>query len=222
MIGGMAVGKLGINTRTGKIISSAVIGGTASKLTGGKFVNGAVTAAFAATMVESYGNSRADGDGDVEPLESSVGDGLHGDNKLRLHRDGDTLKGNYSLYCGNGTAKQCSSLAQSMEKINQVVDGIKLDISITPTSNPFTADIDASWWGGRSSTDSGIISQNMQLNRGVGYSVFSNQLSAVHELGHALGLRHQWNDTNRLMSYSSSRTNQISSKQMEALWLFNQ
>lgn len=45
-LAGGAFGK----TPVGRVIGSAVVGGTVSKLTGGKFANGAITAAFAAAL----------------------------------------------------------------------------------------------------------------------------------------------------------------------------
>ena len=49
--------KVGINLPAGKVAMAAVIGGTTSKITGGKFANGAITAAF----VQAYNHNKAHG-----------------------------------------------------------------------------------------------------------------------------------------------------------------
>ena len=50
-VAGGAFGKAPVN----RIIGSAIVGGTISKLTGGKFANGAATAAFAAALRADWG-----------------------------------------------------------------------------------------------------------------------------------------------------------------------
>jgi len=49
-LGPMVAGALDVSERTGAIIAGAAIGGTSSEATGGKFVNGAITGAFAAAV----------------------------------------------------------------------------------------------------------------------------------------------------------------------------
>lgn len=53
---GISGGAGGIGNVYARIFVSAAIGGTASKITGGKFINGASTAAFAAALVTDWGS----------------------------------------------------------------------------------------------------------------------------------------------------------------------
>jgi len=47
----------GVKTAVGRVVSSAVVGGTISKITGGKFANGAFGAAFARALGEARSNT---------------------------------------------------------------------------------------------------------------------------------------------------------------------
>ena len=58
---GQAIGRSGVNPWAGTL-ASAVVGGTVSEITGGKFVNGAVTAAFAYAISYSNAARRANRD----------------------------------------------------------------------------------------------------------------------------------------------------------------
>jgi RHS repeat-associated protein len=58
MLGAQGASALGFSGNVAQVLASAVIGGTASRLTGGKFTNGAASAAFAA-VASSIGNSVA-------------------------------------------------------------------------------------------------------------------------------------------------------------------
>ncbi len=60
-IGALVGGKIKTGNAYMNVVVSAVIGGTVSKLTGGKFANGAQTWAFSAAMAQDWGSRNKDG-----------------------------------------------------------------------------------------------------------------------------------------------------------------
>jgi hypothetical protein len=60
-------------------------------------------------------------------------------------------------------------------------------------------------------------SNRIRLQNGLGYGTNIGSLTPAHELGRAIGLSHQFNYTNALMSYSANKSNAITSAQMRNL-----
>ncbi|EKE78271.1 hypothetical protein, partial [Idiomarina xiamenensis] len=58
----------GIKTAIGRVVASAVVGGTLSKITGSKFANGAMTAAFAAVLRADWGGDNRTRSPNGEPI----------------------------------------------------------------------------------------------------------------------------------------------------------
>lgn len=68
-VGAIAGGAFG-KAPTNRIIGSAVVGGTLSKITGGKFANGALTAAFAAALRADWGGDNRTRSPNGEPISA--------------------------------------------------------------------------------------------------------------------------------------------------------
>lgn len=74
----------GLSSAPLRIIASAVIGGTVSKITGGKFANGAVSAAFAASIAEAGNKAFNSREGEHEPVLADLTDEQKADINSRL------------------------------------------------------------------------------------------------------------------------------------------
>jgi len=144
-VGGPIGGKIGgvIGSRVaGRIIASVVVGGTISELTGGKFANGATTAAFASLFSEiAQGKQRADSGTtsgtDLSPearqkvFDEALADvqqrGLVGDHEFefvnefataRIDSKGNIIQDSTVTYDNSAAAKQAASLSTDVSVIN--------------------------------------------------------------------------------------------------------
>jgi hypothetical protein len=192
----------------GKFMAKVTVGGTISKVTGGKFANGAGFAAFAAAMeaVAPGTNSNEESNKANEPS------GMTTDIKDR-GLDLDVVDGvivdEIVFSCDAGTGASCAAAIESMrnvnshEKINltlrQVGPGESSDISLRVTDYGYDS----------SGNNAGEYIPVSKVARFFGAKpkiyispTHSNPLTSFHEFGHALGLGHRPNLTRSVMSYN--------------------
>jgi hypothetical protein len=152
---------------------------------------------------------------------------------LQVSGDGTTLSGTIKIYCTNVSSSACLGAAKSFENLNQTVNGLSINLSVAVTDVSLFSDVEVSWLDfersgkvGAKNGDSqrvnnflgfGAANKIRLHSAGVGYGGQINSLTPAHELGHAIGLNHQWNNTNSLMSYSSNRISTITDAQMRNL-----
>ena len=228
-LGAALGGRIKTGNAYANVLVSAVIGGTVSKLTGGKFANGAQTWAFSAAMAQDWGSAGSSAEArNIEP--ENITDEVTPDKRFGIttSSDGKTLSGNISIYCTSLPAAACQGVANSMMKINQISEGLTIDLDVTVGSTKYTSDIEVSWveYNGITNGDSTMAEQflglgplnKIRFKHGVGYGANVNTSTASHELGHAIGLGHQANSTNSLMSYSPNKTYQIKGPQLNNLF----
>ena len=83
----------------------------------------------------------------------------------------------------------------------------------------FSADVEVSWEIFDDADLNGYqLGKKIVLRDGIGYASEINSLTPAHELGHFIGLEHQYNETKSLMSYSSNKTINITEIQMKNLF----
>ena len=211
---GQGLGKAlkGLGTKAGSFLAQVVTGGTMSRITGGKFANGAMTGAFVAIASHIQQDRLADN-------PRGVRDTLEQDAGLDLYVEDDTLKGDVELFC---KTSNCKEVLNSMKAINEN-ENIELSISLTTSES----DADIFLWvseRGLPITAAGTYEPVGWADRVFGgrptiriHPDLSRPLTPAHELGHALGLGHQLNETNSLMSYSPNRSSRIEGRILDNL-----
>jgi len=204
-----------------RVIVSAITGGTISALTGGKFANGAATAALVTAIKTDWGHTEAKLEEEhADPDPTSIKDWVTKNKKLdlKVSEDGKTLSGSVSIYCSGADMQACSAAATAMASINQTIDGMTIALDVAATRWRTFADLEVSWRVFDDPDTTGQQYMNkIEFKHGVGFGHGKHPLTPAHELGHFLGLDHQWNNTQSLMSYSSSRTNYLTPIQMKNL-----
>jgi RHS repeat-associated protein len=203
-----------------RIAVSAIVGGTISSVTGGKFVNGAASAAFATAMRENkegaFGASQKENvyADPTDPTDDVVANpGLL--KKLKFSDDGKTLSGDITVGCYSMSTEACNGVVRKLSMINQTTSGRALKLNITVATGMFGGffakqNADLKFYYDDRLTENG--NANFKVIR-----VHSRSLSSTfsHEMGHFLGLGHQLNKTNTIMSYAyDTRSNSITDKQM--------
>ncbi len=185
----------------------------------------AFSAALAAAISTDW-SSTTSSDGSGEP--KNISDKVDADKRLDLtvSEDGKTLSGTVLVYCKNLTSIACQGAANSMSQINQTTNDLTIDITVETTSNPFLADIETEWVNYTSARTGDSTRLNsifgaynkIRLKYDIGYGVGVRSLTPAHEIGHAIGLWHQANSTNSLMSYSPNKINSLTDIQMKNLF----
>lgn len=205
LVGGMVQG---INSNVGRVLARALLSGTVSKISGGKFANGAISGAFAQAMAEDWGGtsstssssskSKVDMNGDPIPVISRN----HAvDTGLGLSIENGKLVGELSVACSSSVQGLCSRIVEQINSIssaNEFLDinvslanGSQADFSIGFYSEGFNAqgELTAGEWFPSTKT--------LSLNTYLG---IDNE-TIRHEFGHAIGLPHMGNKTKNFMSY---------------------
>lgn len=204
--------------------ASAVTGGVVSEITGGKFKNGAATAAF--TWALSQGAQKAhDLLGKGSP--SNAQRNFSVENKgWDLKVEDGVLTGELTYGCGVTDTSGCHAAAEQIltinesEKVNISLSWVEKNADITFQ----TLDRIHFGVGGERTLARHIPLKNRWLGFGGprsriqvlnGYQ--NNQGVILHEFGHAIGAPHQYNDTNSVMSYSEKARTNFSSDEIDAI-----
>ncbi len=212
------------NTVAAQTFRSALAGGTISELGGGKFKNGAASgAASYLTYAASEGVAGGVGDSgeNSEPDIDTISDIYRPNKALGLKVVGNTLTGTIAFDCYS-VPKGCEELIQEFKKINvQGTYSINLSLKAANDNDRNSVIIAGSKYDYAPSnmlvsgfyTNQGLMSRRMEI------AVYRNSRAstAVHEMGHLLGIRHHWNKTRSVMSYSKSRRGTLSSREVEKL-----
>src|SRR5581483_3508768 len=125
----------------GHMLASAIAGGAASVLGGGKFLNGAITSAFAYAATVKYGEETENlSGGNTPPSDASEIPGLTKQFMPYLHVEGNTLVGTATVQCQAGI--DCSAIITDLSNINhQYTNGYKIDILFVSVSGQMSANI---------------------------------------------------------------------------------
>ena len=197
---------------------AALVGGTTSELTGGKFVNGAVSAAIAHAVGTGVARG-ARGRPGFRIAQEGIGgeDRIGGEDifsddiknhyiqsKIKVDKNGrittDTITVSYSSGISEETAK--AYIAVAMEGWSDI--GLKLQLVVgngdlhilpcNPTSCTNTNSENGGYYGAAERGGTEIY-----------YGTGQRVNTPVHELGHILGLGHRGSAPGSIMSYSLSR-----------------
>ncbi|MFN7551584.1 MAG: hypothetical protein ACK5SH_08445, partial [Pseudomonadota bacterium] len=190
-----------------RVMVAALVGGTASTISGGKFANGAVTAAFARAFGEMAHRRLAQQIGD-EPGNISdmvrVNRGLRDNIGVACTDSGCDISMQLSI--GGDSTVTDETVAWAARDIRRAWQGgyvygnrsyrVSVDVSVADHSPDIliAAVRPASNWypGGQAFVGRGNV-----LELGL-----YGPNAAAHELGHLMGLSHQPNFTSSIMSYS--------------------
>ncbi|MCP4469086.1 MAG: hypothetical protein GY815_00100, partial [Gammaproteobacteria bacterium] len=197
-----------------KVMTAALIGGTISKITGGKFANGAGSAAFVA--VSADWSSSSDGIPTAEPEDVSNDVEINGnmifnenitieesDGKMKMIINGKVFSG----AAGDKAQAFIDSVNKDWNGASATVDGIEYSVSVnlSLTNRSGNADFNLSNCLSKCLYD-GAAGWAELGGRQVRIGAQIRMTTNIHEFGHLLGLWHQKNATNSIMSYSGDRS----------------
>lgn len=198
----------GLDNAAAELIASSVIAGSISEATGGKFANGAAYAAFSWAVAQGA-QGLSDRPGEPDNITNEIVD-----TGLDLYVEDGVVKGDVVLKCLAGGGASCGSAVEAMKNINRRAN-IDLNISLASEGEAYDIGLKI---GDRFTG----FTENAGLYRPVSggpivrrIATFFGQrptiylspsrmgpLTPLHEFGHALGLGHQKNSTNSVMSYN--------------------
>ncbi len=221
------------------LLAKMIIGGTMSKLSGGKFKNGAASSIF--WWLVDYSNAKnpniKKSDNDTclrdcfnepdDPHRISI---VEKNSKygLKVNADG-VLVGEIDVGCKIYT-KACDSVMAGLESINESEKiEIKINrVSIYKDSEKSKLDIEIKFIDRFSSdtnngyfekgTDSSFFGLDAGSPDEIGLQFYRAGTSTVlHEFGHALGHKHMFNDTLSIMSYDLERRENFVFSEVDAI-----
>jgi predicted Zn-dependent protease len=192
-----------------RILSAALVGGSVSSATGGKFASGAVTAAFMwafSSAARGAGRSRLSVGDEPENVSDRVSVNRRFRDNIRVSCIQDECDMMMNFTIGGDNLVTDETIRYAARDISRSFSGgyvygtrvysVTTHVSIV-TSDPdilVTAVVPVSndYPGGQAFVGRGNV-----LELGIYGSG-----TAAHELGHLLGFRHQWNHTASFMSYA--------------------
>jgi RHS repeat-associated protein len=227
-VGGFVKGAGNVLKNLGKFMAKVTVGGTISKVTGGKFANGAGYAAFSAAA--SYASMPTDSKSHKDHSTDDPDDASHNfdveDMGWDLETENGVLKGEVTYSCANSVS-QCHDAAKQVLSVNE---NEKIDITLKWADR--NGDITIEHVDSINTDSQGrVTAANFKRGRrswfGFGKPVgskitvvngYTNSPGVIlHEFGHALGAPHQFNTTKSVMSYArDSRTN-FSSQEVQRI-----
>ncbi|WP_047535755.1 FG-GAP-like repeat-containing protein [Shewanella sp. ZOR0012] len=219
MLGNQGAGMLGISGFVGQTLASAIIGGTASQLSGGKFVNGAASAAFVRVLGEvRAGLSRTNQD-PQDDLRNAVERNEKLDLKVTSVDGKTTISGTINVYCSLEGA--CSKITSQLTKSFNYTDGdYALAIDVNLVESVFDADV---WLTSSKNLPGNAMGnyRNLVVIDKVTIKssyIYQNKFNVwEHEFGHVLGYGHQLNLSNSVMSYSDNARNYFTKTELQYL-----
>lgn len=216
--GGTAVGG-GAASHALAFAGRVIVGGAASVIGGGKFQNGAASAAFV-YAVQSFAPDPSSSDSEPSSLGQEAPDAQEGiwfqfPKLVGLSVEDKVLVGVVKIFCvGGGDGLSYLDAARSFNRSYSNGYGINIDFQITSTASNATF-----------SLKTGATISEFTLGRGgqlsqVAVRPFgfgSLKGSFQHELAHALGFGHRTMATNSIVSYSPQRRLVLDADEAKAL-----
>ena len=139
---------------------------------------------------------------------------------LDLDVENGVLKGEVTIGCTSGGTAQCAEAIKNMKALNNRAD---IDIDIRQVAANDSYDIALKFdknlpSGGRYTDRYSKLFKSWRWNRTITLNPSSARPNAaLHEFGHSIGLGHQGNSTNSIMSYSASRQPRLRDVEAERL-----
>lgn len=198
-----------------RTVTGAIVGGSISEATGGKFANGAVSGAIQGAMAKRPATDEVHNDGVNEPRFDTVSDlvrrnpdlaqnvYVNEDGSMRMSVPYDVAQGTSASFEQNFVDTVETSLTGTFTNTN-TGSRVRLTVDLYRGDNPaFTLaecspvvcskpNIMGGWTGGS--------------KKWLEFRPTAPAQTRVHEFMHFAGLMHQWNITNSLMSYSPNRS----------------
>jgi len=166
------IGKL--NGTSSRIISAAIVGGTASKLSGGKFANGAMTAVFSRTFNDEF----------HEWIEEYRNEALRDVNTLDMSSRVDRAKlAGYAFLWGYYNDEKEASVLLRQEKLAllvkyEIFDSLRNSYIIDASS--IVTEIASDLYGAHSDTVKDVLVEGAA--NGLGVFRVTNELKALYDI----------------------------------------